>query len=64
MLKTGDLVQLSAYGKKIKLLENYHGDVGLVLKSWFDSAQIHWNTSSRPVYMNRRDIKIISKVKK
>ena len=64
MLKTGDLVQLSAYGKKIKLLKNYQGAIGLVLNSWFDSAYVHWNTSSKAVYMNRRDIKILSKAKK
>ena len=56
-MKVGDLVQLSAYGKKIQILERYQGDTGLVLRSWFDGAEIQWSSSSRSRFMNRRDIK-------
>jgi len=57
-MKNGDLVQLSAYGKKIQMLERYRGDTGLVLNGYFDGAMVWWTTSpDRPMPMNRRDIR-------
>jgi len=56
-MKVGSLVELSAYGKKIKILESYVGDIGLVLTSHFESALVQWTQKSRPRHMNRRDIK-------
>ena len=56
-MKIGDLVQLSAYGKKIQMLEKFRGDTGLILHSYFDGAMVWWNKMPRPMLMNRRDIK-------
>ena len=59
-MNEGDLVQLSAYGKKLKILSRFKNDVGIVLTShgpsgWWPSGQVMW--SSGCFLMNRRDIK-------
>lgn len=56
MLKIGDLVELSAYGKKIKTVDRLRGDVGIILTCCFESAHIKW-TRSGFCWVNRRDIK-------
>ena len=53
-MEIGDLVQLSAYGKKLKILEEFRDDIGLMVSMGI----VMW--SSRPGYrcpVNRRDIK-------
>ena len=55
-MKVGDLVELSAYGKKIQILERLQGDVGIVMESYFDCAHVKW-TSVGFRHNNRRDIK-------
>ena len=55
-MKEGDLVQLSAYGKKVQLLENLKDDVGIVVRYHFESAYVKW-TNRGFRRMNRRDIK-------
>ena len=53
-MEIGDLVQLSAYGRKLKILEEFRHDVGLMV----GIGIVMW--SSRPGYrcpVNRRDIR-------
>ena len=57
MLKKGDLVELSAYGKKIKILSDFHGKYGLVLQAHFGSVLVEWPHKTKPLPINRRDIK-------
>ena len=61
-MKVGDLVELSAYGKKIMILKDYTGDIGLVLSCHFGSAFIHWTNRGVARQVNRRDIKKIKSV--
>ena len=56
MLKTGDLVELSAYGKKVKVINRLQGDVGIILRCCIDSAHVKWSKSGF-CWVNRRDIK-------
>jgi len=55
-MKKGDLVELSAYGKKLKILENLRGDIGIVVDPYFNAAQVMWARRGFR-HMNRRDIK-------
>ena len=59
-MKIGDLVQLSAYGQKLKMMESLRGDIGIVINYYFDSAHVKW-TARGFRHMNRRDIKICGK---
>ena len=60
-MNKGDLVELSAYGKKLKMLSRFKNDVGIVVTGcrddagWWPSGQVMW--SSGFFLMNRRDIK-------
>ena len=57
MLKKGDLIQLSAYGKKLKLLERFKDDVGIIMsESPIHAAHVMW-ASGVFFHVNRRDIK-------
>ena len=68
MLHIGDLVELSAYGKKLQCLERYRGRVGMVLNSHFESVKVDWiaphllREKWRPIRMNRRDVKTFSRL--
>ena len=59
ILKVGDLVMLSAYGRKLK---NYYvgreNDVGIVISvRWCDSYVVIWaSDGSKTLNMDRRDI--------
>jgi len=55
-VKIGDLVELSAYGKKLKVLNDLKGDIGIVIGYNFGSAHVKW-TRRGFHQMNRRDIK-------
>ena len=55
-MKVGDLVELSAYGRKLQLLESLHNDVGIVVDSYFESTHVKWTVRGFR-HMNRRDIK-------
>ena len=58
MMKTGDLVVLSAYGNKIATIKRLRNDIGIVISSgWHgESAHIKW-THNGFCWVNRRDIK-------
>ena len=58
-MKKGALVQLSAYGKKLKCLRHIGEDLGLVLSGGFDAALVQWSSLTKPMPMNRRDIKVV-----
>ncbi len=59
-MKTGDLVELSAYGKKLKILESFQNKIGLVLDYHFGSVYVLFS-GFKPTHMNRRDIKKLGK---
>ena len=61
-MKKGDLVELSSYGRKIKMLERYKGGIGLVLSYHFHGAYVHWTNAGIANHVNRRDIKKIKAV--
>ena len=53
-MKVGDLVELSAYGKKIKCLSDLAGDTGLLI----GPNIVMWNSIPGFKFpVNRRDIK-------
>jgi len=56
-MKSGDLVELSAYGCALVCLECHAWDVGIVTRHGPGWANVKWNRGNRPVHMNRRDIK-------
>ncbi len=60
MMKVGDAVVLSAYGKKISTIKKFDDDVGLVIKDehWGRSVFVKW-TRGGFFWMNRRDIKML-----
>ena len=55
-MKTGDLVELSAYGKKIATIRRLRNDVGVVLNCCLESAHIQWMRNGL-CWVNRRDVK-------
>ena len=53
-MKTGDLVELSAYGKKLKCLSQWRGDIGLVT----GHNLVMWSSSPGfSCLVNKRDVK-------
>ena len=58
MLKIGDAVVLSAYGRKVQVIKRLREDIGLVLSQDDNSQAFHvkW-TKSGFCWMNKRDIK-------
>ena len=58
MMKKGDLVVLSAYGKKIKLIRRFRDDIGIILQEAHSgqSMYVKW-TKSGFWWVNRRDVK-------
>ena len=57
-MEIGDLVELSAYGKKLKCLSQYKGDIGLVI----GHNLVMW--SKLPGFnciLNSRDVKKVKK---
>lgn len=57
-MKAGDLVQLSAYGSRIKMNRQYRNSVGLVTE--FDSQYaitVIWQGSTRESHHIRNDLK-------
>lgn len=57
-LKIGDLVELSAYGKKLKCLKKWHGDTGLVI----GNNLVMWSTAPGfNCLVNDRDVKKVKK---
>ncbi len=58
MLKESDLVELSAYGKKIKMIQRLRNDVGLILKVDHNNQTMYVKWSKGGFgWVNRRDIK-------
>ena len=58
-MKVGDLVELSAYGKRLKMFMYLHHKVGLVHESAYDHYVVQWhNTGS--VQHRRKDLKKVS----
>ena len=57
-MKAGDLVELSAYGKKLKMFKKQCGLVGLVREALYDHIEVLWHGQGpRPVRHRRKDIK-------
>ena len=65
-MKVGDLVELSAYGKKLACNFAARGAVGLVteidgMKSFPNHAgtaiTVHWSGHDKPMFQVRRDLK-------
>lgn len=55
-MKVGDLVELSAYGKKLKCFKAFTGEIGILLTP----NLVMWsNLDSRVSLVNRKDIKKI-----
>ena len=57
-VKAGDLVQLSAYGSRLKMNRQYRNSVGLV--TYFDSQYaitVIWQGSTRESHHVRNDLK-------
>ena len=53
-LKVGDLVELSAYGKKLKCLKDFRGDIGILITT----CSVMWSKNPHvKSLVNRRDIK-------
>ena len=61
MIKEGTLIELSAYGKQVKLIRRFRDDIGIVLQTAHDGQSMHvkW-TKSGFWWVNRRDIKKVS----
>ena len=63
-MKKGDLVSLSAYGKKINKYRPLHEKMGAVLltrnSKHFD-IKVLWLHRGFTTYMSRKDLKIIAK---
>ncbi len=58
MIKQGDLIELSAYGKKINAIKQHRNDVGIVLNTGHCGTSIYAKWSSCGfVWLNLRDIK-------
>ena len=58
MIKEGDLIELSAYGKKIAMIKQHRSDVGIVLdiENWGTSIYAKWSKCGF-AWLNLRDIK-------
>ncbi len=58
MIREGDLIELSAYGKKIDSIKQHRNDVGIVLNTWHSGTSIYakW-TRCGFVWLNLRDVK-------
>ena len=54
LMKVGELGQLSAYGKKLKLLSQYAEDTGILISN---NHVMFTSTPRRLVFVNRKDIK-------
>jgi len=64
-MKVGDLVQLSAYAKKLKqFYVNRGDDVGIIYESCWDLYSVRWASDNKKnINMDRRDL-IHAKIKK
>jgi hypothetical protein len=70
-MKVGDLVELSSYAKKLKMMRSYIGDVGIVRKviglklfPHHEEYRIIWSKSgdaSGDIYFSRKDLKYAKK---
>ena len=64
-MKVGDIVRLSAYGKRLNCNQNFTGRVGLVVeidpvRGLVDSnnaVMVNWSGSTKISYHIRRDLK-------
>ena len=58
-MKVGDLVELSAYGKKLKCFLRLHGHHGIIIKRYHELShwKIHWLDMSTNYIMNQKEIK-------
>ena len=58
-MKVGDLVELSAYGKKLKYFSRLRGHRGIILKRLHEYSiwKVHWFDKAYSIKMNRKDIK-------
>ena len=58
-MKVGDLVELSAYGKKLKMFMYLHHKVGLVHESAYDHYVVRWHNTGEVLH-RRKDLKKVS----
>jgi hypothetical protein len=58
-MKVGDLVELSAYGKKLKCFSRLRGHRGIILKRLHEYSiwKVHWFDKTFSNTMSRKDIK-------
>ena len=58
-MQVGDLVELSAYGKKLKCFLRLHGHHGIVIKRLHEYSvwKIYWFGKAFNNVMSRKDIK-------
>ena len=58
-MKPGDLVTLSAYGRKLKMFINLHDKVGLVVRADRAGAIhiVRWHGIAKEYHMERKDLK-------
>ncbi len=63
-MKIGDLVVLSAYGKKIQTIRRLRNDIGIIISDepYDGSIHVKW-TRCGFVWVNRRDIKTAGKTR-
>ena len=64
-MKVGDLVELSAYGKKLKMLQRIEtDDVAIIVKKYsWGRYDLRW-LKSKSFYYNRMDLKYAKSRKK
>ena len=61
-MQVGDLVALSAYGKKLKLYEKRDCKVGILTKTGAFTCHVLWSSGDLDKLVDRRDIKIAKNV--
>ena len=70
-MKVGDLIELSSYAKKLKMMRRHIGDIGIVRKviglklfPYCEEYRIIWSKSgdvSGDIYFSRKDLKYAKK---
>tara|TARA_R110000824_G_C15212478_1_gene676743 strand:+ start:341 stop:547 length:207 start_codon:yes stop_codon:yes gene_type:complete len=68
-MKIGDLVELSAYARKLKSADYWYSKaqrngVGIVVGFGMGFIDVMWSGKARAARMQRREIKIASKAKR
>lgn len=57
-MKVGDLVELSSYGRKLKMLDDRCGKVGVVVRILsYDTFTVNWCSGPDQDRLTRKDLK-------